>query len=274
MKLIALLLLLFLCCSFPATPQVLRLPPSGLYPRLSGYSSLQPDAFSFAVNSAALALVKKFSVAAYGERRFLLQDLSFSSLALVLPAAGGAFGLRANMFGGNLYRETSCAFAYGRNLGERFMAGVQFHLYHINMAGYGRAPAITAEAGFLYRLADQWSLGFNAYNPAGAWLGKNRVERLPAIYSLGLGFDPSEKLYLGFELLKEENQPVDFRAGLQYAFHERFFARAGLASSSSTFCMGAGTRLGLLRVDATAALHPQAGLTPGVLIHYPFNQDR
>lgn len=272
MKFKALLRLLFLCGSFPAKAQVLRLPPSCLYPRLTGYSSLQPDAFSFAANSAALASVKKFSVAAYGERRFLLQDLNFYSLALVLPAAGGSFGIRADMFGGSLYRETSCALAYARSLGERLKSGVQFHLYHINMAGYGRAPAITAEAGFLYRLADQWSIGFNAYNPAGVWLGENRIERLPAVYSLGLGFDPSEKLYLGFELCKEENQPVDFRAGLQYAFHKRFLARAGLASVSSTFCMGAGTRLGLLRVDATASLHPQAGLTPGLLIHYPFNQ--
>ncbi|HEY0068009.1 MAG TPA: hypothetical protein VGB46_11620 [Flavisolibacter sp.] len=272
MKPKALLRLLFLCCSLPATAQALRLPPSSLYPKLTGYSSLQADAFSFAANSAALASLKKFSVATYGERRFLLQDLTFYSLALVLPAAGGSFGLRADLFGGSLYRETSCTLAYARSLGERLKSGVQFHLYHINMPGYGRASAITAEAGFLYRLADQWSLGFNAYNPAGVWLGKNRAERLPAVYSLGLGFDPSGKLYMGFELCKEESQPVDFRAGLQYAFHERFLARAGLASSSSTFCLGAGIRLGLLRVDATASLHPQAGLTPGFLIHYPFNQ--
>ena len=274
MKLRSLLQLLFLCFSFPAMAQPLRLPPSSLYPRLTGYSSLQADALSFTANSSALASVKKFSVAAYGERRFLLQDLNYYSLALVLPAAGSSFGIRANMFGGTLYRETSFALAYARSLGERFKSGVQFHLYHINMAGYGRAPAITAEAGFLYRLTDQWTIGFNAYNPAGVWLGKNRTERLPAVYSLGLGFDPSGKLYLGFELCKEENQPVDFRAGLQYAFHERFLARAGLSSSSSAFCMGVGTRLGLLRVDATASLHPQAGLTPGILIHYPFNQDQ
>lgn len=274
MKFKDILWLLFLCCSLPATAQVFRLPPSSLYLRLTGYSSFQTDAFSFAANSAALASVKKLSAAAYGERRFLLQELNFYSLALTLPAAGGGFGIRADMFGGSLYRETSCALAYARSLGERLKSGVQFHLYHINMAGYGRSPALTAEAGFLYRLADQWSIGFNAYNPAGVWLGKNRIERLPAVYSLGLGFDPSGKLYLGFELYKEENQLVDFRAGLQYAFHERFLARAGLASSSSIFCLGAGARLGLLRIDATASLHPRAGLTPGLLIHYPFNQDQ
>lgn len=274
MKPKALLQLLFLFCSFPATAQVLRLPPSSLYARLTGYSLLQADAFSFAANSAALASVNKASVAAYGERRFLLQDLNFYSLAFVLPAAGGSFGARADIFGGSLYRETSCALAYARSLGERFKSGVQFHLYHINIAGYGRAHALTAEAGFLYRLTDQWNLGFNACNPAGVWLGKNRTERLPAVYSLGLGFEPSERLYLGFEFCKEENQRVDFRAGVQYAFHERFLARAGLASSSSIFCIGLGTRLGLLRADATASLHPQAGLTPGFLIHYSFNQDQ
>lgn len=265
-------LLLILLCFCPVKAQLLRLPPSGFYPRLTGYSLLQADAFSFSANSASLASVRKFSAAVYGERRYLLQDLDFYSLALVLPAAKGSFGLRADILGGSLYRETSCALAYARSLGERFSLGVQFHIYHINMAGYGRAPAVTVETGFLYRLSDEWSLGFNAYNPAGVWLGKRGMERLPALFSLGLGFDPSEKLYLGFELLKEENGPVDLRAGLQYAFHERFLVRAGLASSSSVLCMGLGVRLGLLRVEATTSFHSVAGLTPGLLIHYPFNQ--
>jgi hypothetical protein len=268
MKIITLFGFIFLLQCGSSKAQTLRLPPQSNYTRLIGYSHSQPDAFSFSANSAALSSVKKFSTGVYSERRYLLEELSLFSMALVLPSDAGNFGVSADVFGGKNYSEASCAFAYARTMAPGLSAGAQFHYYRISILAYGSAQALVGEAGLLYSPSEHWSVALNVYNPGGRALGAEQSERLPSVYSLGLGYDPSEKLSLCVDLRKEENQSIDMLAGLQYAFHQRFVARAGIASATSTAYLGLGFRLASMRIDATASLHPRAGLTPGLFLHY------
>jgi hypothetical protein len=257
-----------LCIIFSlARPQAFKTPLSNIYTRANAYSTIQKDVFSFTGNQAALAENKQFSIGIYGESRFMLQELSSYQMAFALPTPSGNFGLQANYFGSSVYNESALGLAYARRLGKIDL-GVQFNYFEMKASGYGNAPAVNFEAGAILHVTDQFQTGIHIYNPTRAGIGKNSGEKLPVIYSFGLGYDASENFFIGGEIEKKEDEPVNVNAGLQYAFDEKLFARAGISSATSSFYLGAGFLLNGFRIDVTASLHPSLGFTPGLLLMY------
>jgi hypothetical protein len=252
---------------FVSRSQTLRNPVANIYTRTNTYSSVHHDAFSFIGNQSALAGIKNFSVGVFGERRFLLKDLASYQFATALPTSSGNFGLKADYFGSPSYNESSFGFAYGRSLGK-IDAGVEFNYYQIKTTGYGNSSAINFEGGMILHVSDQFQTGVHIYNPTRVTIGKSSEERLPLIYSFGMGYDASEKFFIGSEIEKTEDQPVNVNVGLQYSFEEKLFARAGISSGTSSFYMDLGFLISGLRIDATATLHPELGISPGLLLVY------
>lgn len=263
---------IFLACLlcifvFSLRSQTVRSPLSNVYTKLTAYSSIQNDGFSFTGNQAALAAGKKISFGVYGERRFMLAELGSYQLAFALPTRGGNFGLQAGYFGSASFNQSGLGMAYARSIGN-IDVGAQFNYYQIKIAGYENASAINFEAGAILHVTDQFQTGVHIYNPTRVSIGKNGEEKLPMIYSFGWGYDVSENFFIGTEIVKTENQPVNINAGLQYSFDEKLFARAGISSATSSFYLGAGFLLNGFRIDVTASLHPYMGMTPGLLLIY------
>lgn len=254
------------CLSLHA--QTLRMPVSTIYPSLTTYSAQFNDAFSFRSNTAALAGIKNFSSGVFSERRFMLQELSSYSFAAVLPTTTGNFGIRGDYHGGQSYNETTAGFGYGRRLGGKVDVGVQFHYFSMNAAGYGSASAITFDAGAIFHLTEAVQTGLHVYNPIGMKIGKTGEEKLPAIYSAGIGYDASQQLFIGTEIQKTEDQPLNVNAGLHYKFADKLIARGGISSTTSVYYIGFGVQLKSLRLDATSSFHPYLGITPGLLLMY------
>ena len=241
---------------------------SVFYPSINAYSSQFKDAFSFQSNSASLAGLQHFSAGVFSERRFLLEELSSYSFALALPTASGNFGLKGDFFGGPLYKEATLGFAYGRKLGEKAAVGLGFDYVSLNASGYGSASALTFDAGAIFRLTEHLQTGIHAYNPVRTNMGKSGEERLPALYSVGLGYDVSSQFFIGTEVVKTEDQPLSLNAGFHYAFAEKLVARGGVSSAASVYYIGFGVQVKSFRVDATASFHPYLGTTPGLLFIY------
>jgi len=262
------LIVCLLCIAFSTVrSQTLLSPVSGIYAKTNSYSSVYNDAFSFTGNQAALASSKTLSLGFYGERRFMLADLSSYNLAFALPSSGGNFGLRANYFGGSSFNQSGLGLAYARSIGK-VDVGAQFNYYQLKVEGYGNASAVNFEAGAIFHVSDQFQTGIHIYNPTRSSVGKTGEEKLPVVYSFGLGYDASEKFFIGAEIEKIEDQPVNVNAGLQYSFDKKLFAKAGISSATSTFYLGAGFLWNGLRIDVSASLHPSLGITPGVLLVY------
>jgi hypothetical protein len=252
--------------SFVSCAQTVRTPVTAAFTRLNTYSGLHANAFSFGANQAALAGVKNFSAAIYSEKRFLLKEMGLYSGAAVLPAASGSFGVKGDYFGDVSYNETGLGLAYGRKLGDKIDVGVQFNYYSFKLAGYGSASSINAEGGMMVHLTDAFTIGVHIYNPTGVSVGKTGEEKLPAIYSAGFGYDVSEKFFMGAEIEKTEDQPVNVNTGLQYHFEKKLFASAGIASATSSSYLGFGVVLKRIQLNVVASVHPQLGITPGLLL--------
>jgi hypothetical protein len=198
--------------------------------------------------------------------------LGLYQLAAIVPTSSGNFGVKGGYFGSPDYNEAQIGLAYGRNLGSKVSLGAQFNYNSFQVAGYGNANSINFEVGTIFHISNQLQAGFHVYNPLGTKLNKNEEEKLPAIYSMGIGYEPSEALLISTEIKKTEDQPVDVRAALQYTIDKKIIAAAGFTSASSAYYFGAGIVLNGFRLDAVATVHPQLGITPGIMLL--FNGDK
>lgn len=95
---------------------------------------------------------------------------------------------------------------------------MQFNYYAIKVAGYGNAGALNAEAGIIMHLTERFNAGMHVFNPAGERFGKNSNEKLPFVYTAGLGYEASAQFYTSIEIEKEEDLPVNVKAVCRTGF--------------------------------------------------------
>jgi len=269
-----LLLILFfsipVCGGWKIFSQTVRRPVSAIYTGLGAYSRSHADVFSFTSNQASLAQLKNTSAAVFSERRFMLEEMSLYQAAVGLLTSSGNFGLKAGYYGFSDYNETQLGLAYARSLGKKMDLGVQFNYNAIRTNSYGNESTINVKIGTILHLTDKLHAGVHEYNPLGGKLGKNEEEKLASVYTVGMGYEASEKFFVSVEVEKEENQPVNVNAGMQYKFLKQLMARTGIATSTSNVYFGAGLFINSFRLDAVISYHPQLGISPGLLILYDF----
>ena len=210
--------------------------------------------------------IKNISAGVYGEKRFLLDELSLYQLAVTVPTKSGNFGVKAGYFGFSDYNESEIGLAYARKLGGKVAIGVQFNYNGIQISSYGNSSAINFEMGTILHLTDKLQAGVHAYNPVGGKFGKNQEEKLASVYAVGMGYEASEKFFVSAEIEKEEDQQVNVNAGMQYKILTQLTARVGIATNTSNLYAGVGLFLKSFRLDIVAGYHPQLGVTPGVML--------
>ncbi len=269
--------LFFLLLTEFAASQLLRRPAAAGYTSTGVYSLNQADVFSFTTNQAALAQLKNSSAGVYAERKFLLRELAYYHAVAGFITPSGNVGVKAGYFGFTEYNEAQLGLAYARKLGTKVDIGVQFNYNSIRIPSYGNASAISVELGTIWHLSEKLHTGIQVNNPVGGKFGKEdpdsyREEKLPSVYTIGFGYEASEKFFVSAELVKEEDQPVNINAGLQYKFIPRVFARAGVSTATSTIWAGAGLFFPSFRIDVTSAWHPQLGVTPGLSLLFNFRK--
>lgn len=234
------------------------------------YSPLHADLFSMAQNTASLSLLKEPALGIQGVRPYLINELGQYRIMAALPTVRGHFGIRADMRGNGAYRENQLGMAYARDLGSKLSLGLQFSYNSFRITGYGQASAPGVEAGIILHLTEQVHVGIQVRNPfAGKW-GPGKSERLPAVYTGGIGYSPSPFFYGSMEVEKEEDQPVGLSFSLQYKPVTRFLFRAGMGSRASSAWVAVGFQLSRCRIDICSAFHPQLGITPGIAVLFHF----
>lgn len=252
--------------------QVLRRPLAAAYTGMGAYSINHVDVFSFTANQASLAQLKNSAAGVYGERRFLLSELNNYTATIGLTTNSGNFGVKANYSGFSDYNETQLGLAYGRKMGNKVDIGAQINYQSIRINSYGNASAVSFELGTILHLTDKLHAGLHATNPVGGKFGKDQQEKLSSVYSFGIGYEASDKFLVSAEIQKEEDQPVNVNAGVQYKFIPQLLVRAGMSSATSAAWLGLGLTIKSFRLDVTTSYHPQLGITPGVLMLFNFNR--
>lgn len=255
-----------------AKAQIVRQPLSIRYAGLGAYSKNFVDVFSGTSNTAALARLKSGGFGVYGERKFLLEELNQFSSVIAMPTSQGTFSLQGDYFGYSSFNESQLGFAYARTVARQVDIGVKFNYHTVTIAGYGNASAANFELGTIFHLTDKVHTGVHVYNPLSSKLGKNSNEKLASIYKAGIGYEPSNRVLISTEVVKQEDQPVNVNVGLQYNLQQNIFLRGGVSTLTSNSYVGLGLSLGIFRIDVNAAYHPQLGFTPGILLLFNFKK--
>jgi hypothetical protein len=220
-------------------------------------------------NQAGLAFLEDISLSAYGERRFMAEGMNSYLFAAALPYDKiGTFGLSINYFGFSDYNEQKIGLNYARKLAKNFSMGVQLDYLGTSIPNYGTAHSVTVEIGILAKLNDKVRLGAHAYNPVNSKVGT--LDRLPTVFSLGMTYEPSKKVFLSAQLDKDiYNHPFVGRFGLEYKPIDVLYIRAGVSAAAlAQASFGLGLNLQQLKIDFATSYHQVLGFTPALSIIY------
>lgn len=254
--------------------QMVRQPLAVRYAGLGAYSKNFVDPFSITSNTASLAQLKAGGFGVYGERRFMLEEMNQYSAVVALPTSSfGTFAVQGDYFGFSEFNESQLGVAYARKISKAIDIGAKFNFHNVRIAGYGSASSINFEVGSIFHLTDRLHTGVHVYNPLSSKLGSDGTEKLASMYRFGLGYEVSDRVLVSAEIVKQEDMPVSINAGLHYNVQENIFVRGGISTQSNNSFIGAGVRLGLIRIDVNTAYHPQLGFTPGILLLVNFKKE-
>lgn len=255
------------CClaGLQAHTQLLRYPQVARYTGLGAYSYHFIDVFSCAANQAALARLPQAAGGVYAEKRFLQDQLTHYSAIVALPTHLGGWSIAAHYQGSGVYNESQVGLGYGKKLGKIDL-GLQFNYAMVQAAGYGGDGTVIAEIGTLWHISDKVHAGIHVFNPAGGRYGRQEQEKMAWVYTMGLGYEASEKLLVSGAIVKAEDKAVDVQAGVQYRPDKRFSIHAGIATATTAPWLGAGWTWHHIRADVIGSYHPQLGITPGLLL--------
>lgn len=246
--------------------QTVRTPSIMRYAGMGTYSSRFKDVFSIENNQASLCGLTGVQAGVYTERRFMLKELSLVMGAIGIPLKkGNGMGISVRRFGASSYNEMQVGWAYGKKLGSKVDIGVQFNYNKVSVAGYEGASVLNAEIGSIWHFTDRLHGGVHLYNISGSKYGKANSQKIPAVFTTGLGYECSEFFFLSAEIAKEEGQPVNVNAGFHYTFYQQFFMRFGVTTGVGNSVGGVGFKWDSYRLDISVSYHPQLGVTPGLL---------
>jgi hypothetical protein len=208
----------------------------------------------------------------YSERRYLLKELNSYLLSAALPLKHGALGFSVKYFSAGAFRQSETGIAYAKKLGQVDI-GAQFSYHTLSITGYGKAGTILIDAGTVWRITDQLQLMAGIRNPAGAGLNKMN-ETIAYETNCALGYKVSGQLLLLLEVAKQENKPVNIKAGLQYSPAPAIIIYTGIETATAQPYGAFSLQWNNYRVLMSVRFHQQLGTTPGLGLSYINNEKK
>lgn len=222
-------------------------------------------------NPAGLAKIDQPTGALFVENRFLLKELCYNAASFAIPVQKGGLAIAVSQQGTNQFNNLFAGFAYGRSLGENFSAGLRFDYYQVSFGSeYGRGSAVTFEAGIQWQLNERTGLALSVFNPVKAQYKCSPPEEIPSLYRIGISYKPLAELQLMFEAERSSYNKNIFHYGIEYAFSDQIYLRAGYSTNPSGISFGCGYSFSSFTIDIAAKWHQTLGFSPQSSLTYRF----
>lgn len=254
---IFLLLLAFLCQAHKLSGQSSGLPV---------YSSVMTDVFTATAYPAAAPMLKKPVAGISGHQLYGLKSLAAFSLQGCFPAGPGAFTTLIETSAFSTLHEHELSAGYGQQFGNVLSGGLRFRYTRIGLTGYGASGIVSADIGMLCKLSSGLLFSSAVQRAGSNRYGKEKTERLPVSWEMGIGYMASPVFYTGIRFIKKEEEVPAVSVNMLYKPVSTVLFFAGWISFPVQFTAGAGYRLPMFRTDFCFSFHPQLGITPGMRI--------
>ncbi|MBN1989800.1 MAG: hypothetical protein JW783_10420 [Bacteroidales bacterium] len=237
-----------------------------------GFTSVAiTDSWSVLNNQGALGFEKDYWLGAHFESRYMVKELSNSSVAALVPLRPGTFGVALSNMGYSGYSETFASLAYGMMLTPELSAGIGLNYHRMAIAGeYGDASAFSAALGLLYKPTSSLAVGANVFNPTRTSLGDNAS--IPVTLRAGVSYSFSQMFLLSAEV--EDNTDTDpvAKFGVEFLPIDALALRIGVSSEPVSLSFGLGYTFKRVCFDLAFSHHEVLGYTPFVSVSYRFGK--
>jgi hypothetical protein len=241
---------------------------------MGGASVASNDFWGVFNNPAVNSYIRDISAGVYFENRYMLKELSYRGLGVLLPVAQhDAFALNVQQFGYAQFQESKVGLAYSKKFGESFAAGLQFDYLNTFIGeGLGSKHSYTFEFGLYSKFNKKLSLGFLAFNPARMKLTdyNGYVDYIPVVLKLGARYAFSERVSAISEVEKDIYRDAVMRLGIDYKLSEILYFRGGLSTGVVAYSFGMGVHYNNFMFDISTSVHQVLGPSPQVSLMYSF----
>ena len=191
---------------------------------------------------------------------FELDELRRNTAAVVFPFPSFISSLTASKYGFDDYRELSLRVSCALQIIGRVQAGITAGYNRLAIQGYGSDDVLTVDAGLIWRVTDDFTLGSVVTNVNAPVIGLTG-EEIPQSFSLAGTWIPSPGFLLALDLVKDPVFPPEVKFGIEYQPVEGFALRVGVANQPSSYSAGFGVRFGGFGLDYAFSRHPDLGMT-------------
>ncbi len=213
------------------------------------------DVFSLFYNPAGLAQIPWSEFTAYySPSPFGLKEMANGNFAANYNFDFLSAALGAQVYGFDLYRETSVFFGAAKRFFENFFAGAAVVYKSLSIAKYGSAKTFSINAGLLYYLTRSLRCAFVIENPFGASFSGDENE-IPTELAFALSYSPIDNASINIAVTKERDFPASLKFGTEYSPFRYFDLRFGFTTEPQTYSAGVGIKYGLVEIDYAALVH-------------------
>lgn len=231
---------------------------------------LHHDIWSIHNNIGALGYLKKSGLGVSGDNRYNLQSLNQISFASAYVSENlGNAGFGVSRFGSDLFSQTRVQLGWAKSFGIASL-GLQAQWYQIGAADFPTRNFVIVQFGGMAQLTSKIHFAGSIYNLNQAKGSDYQDEKIPTIVRAGLSFLPNPKVKILTEVQKDLDQKAQIKAGLEYEFSGKMWARTGFISQTNQVSGGIGIEWRNLVFDYAIIRHPNLGWTNSLGISYQF----
>lgn len=203
-----------------------------------GYTSATiTDAWGIFNNIAGIANLKNTTAAFTYDVHPTLPGANRTAATVSVPIKIGAIGAGAYRFGDDLYNEHVISTGYSNQFGIAAI-GARLNYIQYRAEGFGSKGVVTISLGGIAKLTPTLSVGAYISNINQPTIGNG--EKVPTRLNAGISFTPTDKFFFATEIEKDLDYEATWKVGMQYQFHEKFFARTGYNLNPNTAFFGLG----------------------------------
>lgn len=235
---------------------------------------LHSDIWSLHNNIGALGYLKKSGIGVSGDNRYNLQALNQISFASALVTDNlGNVGFGVSRFGSDIFNQTRVQAGWAKSFGIASL-GISAQWYQIGASDFPTRNFFIVQFGGMAQLTPKIHFAGSIYNLNQAKGSEYQDEKIPTIVRAGLGFLPNPKVKIMTEVQKDLDQKAQIKAGLEYEFTEKVWARTGFVTQTNQVCGGIGVEWRNIVFDYAVNRHPNLGWTHSFGISYQFERKK
>jgi hypothetical protein len=214
-----------------------------------GYaSSCLQDEWSLFNNTAGLSHLQKSVFATSYDARPQLQGANRMAFLLAVPTTYGTGALGVFRFGDDVYNEQKISLGFSNRLGLASL-GASINYLQYQALGFGTKSLFTFNIGGIATLTPSLFIGAHIQNVNQPVLSESSQERLSTSLTLGVGYSPTEKVWLTGEIQKQLEVATTYKMGMEYRPEKKFSARTGINLYPNKIFLGIGFISTRLNID-------------------------